>query len=118
MSRLGDVRRQAEAVVARRTIESQLVWVFGSPRSGSTWLRSMMGELESSGVWEEPMVGRLFGEFYARTPKDNLRSADFGAVLVEAGFELAVSRAKYRDDEVAQRDGVYPETYLLYRAGS
>lgn len=53
------------------------VWIFGSSRSGSTWLRSMMGEVGGSRIWEEPMVGRLFGEFYARTPKENLRSADF-----------------------------------------
>jgi hypothetical protein len=56
---------------------ARMVWIFGSGRSGSTWLRSMMGELVGAGVWEEPMVGRLFGEFYARAPKDNLRSADF-----------------------------------------
>ena len=56
---------------------ARMVWIFGSGRSGSTWLRSMMGELEGVGIWEEPMVGRLFGEFYARAPKDNLRSADF-----------------------------------------
>ena len=55
----------------------RMVWIFGSGRSGSTWLRSMMGELDDARVWEEPMVGRLFGEFYARAPKENLRSADF-----------------------------------------
>lgn len=55
----------------------RMVWIFGSGRSGSTWLRSMMVELGGARVWEEPMVGRLFGEFYARAPKDNLRSADF-----------------------------------------
>ena len=63
---------------SRESIDpARMVWIFGSGRSGSTWLRSMMGELEDAGVWEEPMVGRLFGEFYARAPKDNLRSADF-----------------------------------------
>jgi hypothetical protein len=56
---------------------TRMVWIFGSGRSGSTWLRSMMGELDEAGIWEEPMVGRLFGEFYSRAPKDNLRSADF-----------------------------------------
>src|SRR5919112_1336964 len=56
---------------------ARMVWIFGSGRSGSTWLRSMMGELDGTRVWEEPMVGRLFGEFYSRAPKDNLRSADF-----------------------------------------
>ena len=54
-----------------------MVWIFGSGRSGSTWLRSMMGEMSGHRVWEEPMVGRLFGEFYARTPKENLSSPNF-----------------------------------------
>jgi hypothetical protein len=54
-----------------------MVWIFGSGRSGSTWLRSMMGEMSGHHVWEEPMVGRLFGEFYAQAPQENRRSADF-----------------------------------------
>jgi hypothetical protein len=54
-----------------------MIWIFGSGRSGSTWLRSMMGEMREHRVWDEPMVGRLFGEFYARAPKENLRSPDF-----------------------------------------
>jgi hypothetical protein len=54
-----------------------MIWIFGSGRSGSTWLRSMMVEMSGHRVWEEPMVGRLFGEFYARAPKENLRSPDF-----------------------------------------
>src|SRR5215211_3199316 len=63
---------------SRESIDpARMIWIFGSGRSGSTWLRSMMGELDDAGVWEEPMVGRLFGEFYSRAQKDNLRSADF-----------------------------------------
>ena len=54
-----------------------VVWIFGSGRSGSTWFRSMMGELEHHIVWEEPMVGRLFGEFYDRSQKGNLERTDF-----------------------------------------
>ena len=54
-----------------------VVWIFGSGRSGSTWLRRMMGEMPGHKVWEEPMVGALFGEFYARAPRENLRSADY-----------------------------------------
>ncbi len=40
---------------------------------------------------------------------------DFGPLLADAGFELHVQRAKYRDDEVAPSEAVYPEQYLLYR---
>ena len=56
---------------------ASIVWIFGSGRSGSTWLRRMMGEMQGHKVWEEPMVGALFGDFYARAPKENLRSADY-----------------------------------------
>jgi hypothetical protein len=62
---------------ARDVNPENMIWIFGSGRSGSTWLRSMMGEMSNHQVWEEPMVGRLFGDFYARAPKVNLRSADF-----------------------------------------
>ena len=54
-----------------------LVWIFGSGRSGSTWLRRMMAEMPGHRVWEEPMVGALFGEFYARAPGENLSSKDY-----------------------------------------
>lgn len=56
---------------------ANVVWIFGSGRSGSTWLRRMMEEMPKHKVWEEPMVGALFGDFYARAPKENLRSADY-----------------------------------------
>lgn len=41
-----------------------LVWIFGFPRSGTTWLAAMMGSLPGCQVWNEPYVGALFGEFY------------------------------------------------------
>jgi hypothetical protein len=54
-----------------------IVWIFGSGRSGSTWLRSMMGEPGRHLVWEEPMVGQLFGNFHRRAQKANLLRPDF-----------------------------------------
>jgi hypothetical protein len=41
-----------------------MVWIFGSGRSGSTWLSSMMGDLSGQILWGEPWVGTLFGNFY------------------------------------------------------
>jgi hypothetical protein len=41
-----------------------VVWIFCSNRSGSTWLSSMMGEVEGHEVWNEPLVGKLFGDLY------------------------------------------------------
>jgi hypothetical protein len=41
-----------------------VVWIFCSNRSGSTWLSSMMSEVEGHEVWNEPLVGKLFGDLY------------------------------------------------------
>lgn len=41
-----------------------LVWIFGSARTGSTWLGAMMADLEGHAWWHEPMVGYLFGHLY------------------------------------------------------
>lgn len=54
-----------------------MVWIFGSGRSGSTWLRSMMGEMEGHRVWEEPMVGLLFGEFREKAQAGQLNATNF-----------------------------------------
>ena len=56
---------------------AKMVWIFGSGRSGSTWLRSMMAEMNDHRVWEEPMVGLLFGRFYSRAQTGQLGSANF-----------------------------------------
>ena len=56
---------------------ANMVWIFGSGRSGSTWLRNMMSELKGHTVWEEPLVGRLFGEFYDKAQRNNLDRVDF-----------------------------------------
>jgi len=41
----------------------QLIWIFGSPRTGSTWLSEMMVEQQNQVWWDEPYVGLLFGSF-------------------------------------------------------
>ncbi len=56
---------------------ANIVWIFCVARSGSTWLASMMGELGGTGVWKEPRVGHLFGEFYENTPRAKTESANF-----------------------------------------
>ena len=41
-----------------------VVWVFGSGRTGSSWLTFMMGALSGHTRWNEPLVGYLFGHLY------------------------------------------------------
>ncbi len=41
-----------------------IVWIFGAARTGSTWLSRMMGDMPGHTVWNEPLAGALFGDFY------------------------------------------------------
>jgi hypothetical protein len=54
-----------------------IIWIFGSGRSGSTWLRSMMEDLDGHRAWEEPMIGRLFGDFHDQAKEVDPRRPDF-----------------------------------------
>lgn len=45
-------------------VAEQMVWLFGSPRTGSTWLSGMMADLADQQRWNEPYVGLLFGSFF------------------------------------------------------
>lgn len=54
-----------------------MVWIFGSGRSGGTWLRAMMAEMENYLVWEEPRVGLLFGDFHSKAQRGQLGSKNF-----------------------------------------
>ncbi|MCA1837572.1 MAG: sulfotransferase [Actinobacteria bacterium] len=41
-----------------------IIWVFGSGRTGSNWLSAMMGEMTAHTIWQEPRVGALFAFYY------------------------------------------------------
>jgi hypothetical protein len=49
-----------------RIAPDRIVWIFGAGRSGTTWLASMMAELRDHEMWDEPLVGALFGDFYEK----------------------------------------------------
>ncbi|MGH3147421.1 MAG: hypothetical protein ACRDTR_16620, partial [Rubrobacter sp.] len=54
----GVVRRRVGA--AGGVNPGNVVWIFGTGRTGSTWLAAMMGEIGDHAVWFEPRVGDLF----------------------------------------------------------
>jgi hypothetical protein len=55
-------RREAGEEVGIRP--ENVVWVFGSGRTGSSWLTFMMGGLPDHTRWNEPLIGYLFGHLY------------------------------------------------------
>ncbi len=50
-----------------------VIWMFGSGRTGSSWLSTMMGDLEGHARWNEPYVGELFGTAYYIRAGDRMR---------------------------------------------
>ena len=92
-----------------------VVWIFCTARSGSTWLRSMLDDLTGGEVWEEPKVGRLFGEFYARAKQTQLGRVDY--VLGEPTREAwtGALRDFVLRTAWASHPSVTPERYLIVK---
>jgi hypothetical protein len=59
--RLAELRAEGGGGVRPENV----VWIFGTARTGSTWLAFMMEELETNTIWREPYVGELFGRLYS-----------------------------------------------------
>ena len=50
-----------------------VIWMFGSGRTGSSWLSNMMADLEGHARWNEPYVGEIFGTAYYLRASDRMR---------------------------------------------
>lgn len=71
--RLAD--RDGRASSSGRSVSPEnLVWIFSSGRSGTTWVRDMMSELPGHWAWEEPRVGTLFGGFHGNAGPNQLKA--------------------------------------------
>ena len=58
------VRRRA----ARRGFDSRLIWLLGSPRSGSTWLLTLLADHPDVVPINEPLIGLYLGPFLSDLP--------------------------------------------------
>lgn len=54
-----------------------MIWIFGMGRSGNTWLSGMFRDMSNHQTWDEPFVGKLFGDFYNNETEANLSRANF-----------------------------------------
>ncbi|MDQ3506990.1 MAG: sulfotransferase domain-containing protein [Actinomycetota bacterium] len=59
-------KRVKRLLLGQRLGAENVAWVFGSERTGSTWLGRMMSEVPGHAWWNEPLIGFLFGEFHTR----------------------------------------------------
>ena len=53
-------RTRADGYSAGGVAPENMIWIFGTGRTGSTWLAAMMEEPEGHDVWFEPRIGTIF----------------------------------------------------------
>jgi hypothetical protein len=82
----------------RLGFERRLLWIFGSPRSGSTWLLQMLGEHPRVVAINEPLIGYYLGPFLSDLP---------GASAAKMDVETFTARRAQRD----QTDQFFSEEF-------
>jgi hypothetical protein len=94
----GRVSAMASRVRARAGshFESQLAWIFGSPRSGSTWLLLMLARHPAVVPVNEPLIGWYLGPFLCDLPGFNASALDLD------NFTLRRVQRNKRDQFFAQ----------------
>ena len=102
---------EADDVVEGIRPES-IIWVFGSGRTGSTWLSLVMQELPEHTRWNEPNVGHLFGHLYCQRSLDGkedkgnfILSSEFRETWLNSIRSLVLDGATARNPEVAESRG-------------
>ena len=101
--------------LARGVRPENLVWMFGTARTGSSWLSAIMGEIGGYSRWHEPLVGHLFGNLYYE--RAGHRGGDEHFILGDRYKELWLGAArKFVLDSAAAR---FPEVagggYLIIK---
>jgi len=88
-----------------------IIWVFGTARTGSSWLSAMMSEIGGYGRWHEPLVGHLFGNLYyvraghRHEDEHFILGASHRELWLKAVRRFVLDSAAARFPEVAGRGG-------------
>jgi hypothetical protein len=80
------LRQRARARRARRGFESRLVWILGSPRSGSSWLLQLLASHPAVVQVNEPLIGGYLGPIISESTNvnpDELELSNFTLLRAE-----------------------------------
>jgi hypothetical protein len=108
-------RRQPEKIApVRRVDPNNIIWILGSPRTGSTWLSRILGELENHSVWNEPHFGVILARNYI-VNKEHLIRKDF--ILSEPYRDVWIRsmRNLFLDVCEARFPNIRPRHYLVVK---
>lgn len=82
-----------------RRLENRLVWIFGSPRSGSTWLLELLTDHEEIRGINEPLIGEHLGPILSDRPgvrPCDLTTRDFTFPRLARGVDSYFFSERYR----------------------
>ena len=83
-----------------RSIEARVTWLFGSPRSGSTWLRHMLAAHPGIVAIDEPTIGYHLSPFLSNEPGYHAEDLDLDTFTLRRVVEGNPERffaSKYED---------------------
>jgi Sulfotransferase family len=83
-----------------QSVEGRVIWMFGSPRSGSTWLRQMLTEHPGVEAIDEPTIGYHLSPFLSNEPGYQAEDLDLDTFTLRRVVEGNPERffaAKYAD---------------------
>jgi hypothetical protein len=93
---------------------NRIIWIFGYPRSGTSWLASMVAGLPRCEWWEEPLVGALFGDFYESRNGDS-RGDHFILAPRHRKLWIQTIRAMVLEGAVARFPALSPDGFLVIK---
>jgi hypothetical protein len=97
MRRAGERARYELMARADRDFESRLLWLLGSPRSGSTWLMRLLASHEAVIPFNEPQIGTYLSPFMCDLP--GMHAQDFDASNFTIRRIQSSSRFQFFSDE-------------------
>ena len=90
-------------------VPENMIWIFGTGRTGSTWLAAMMEEPEGHDVWFEPRVGTFFDpqRFERYGGKHFILASQYRDVWLGSIRNFILDGANVRFPELAGKGGGY-----------
>lgn len=113
------VLRGAGIAPAAARLESRLAWLFGSPRSGTTWLLQLLAQHEAVVPINEPLIGYYLGPFLSDQPgfdPEKLDSSNFTLRQVQSGSRHSFFAEEFSDVWLSELGRLMRKRFLAHAA--
>ena len=93
----------------------KMVWILGSPRTGSTWLGRILGEPEGHALWTEPFFGVILGFRNNLANRGYVNSGQFLLGEPHRKVWIGSMRRLFLDVARARFPKMSPENHLIIK---